>query len=408
MSKRRKPAAARKTQAAAGRIPPLLPPLPAPGRLERPQSLVVQVEQALRRSIAAQAYADGKLPTEVELAATFGVSRETVRRAAEVLQREGLLTKYRRRGTLVRSETPSVARSADLPVPLAPLAFVSADYRSTPDNNDKNSDGDESSGEHVTTGVGTLMLQGALDEAGRANADVIVRSTTPDKLRPALEQLVRAQRIRGAVLASFAEEKPLKKLGGKSLPIVLVDHDLTVPLVSSIRDDSAAGVRLAVEHLVALGHRRIAYVNWRQTDLNPWRLQGYREALRSAKLPVRRAYEWDASVNPAGGDDTAERLLRADVPPTALVCFNNSLAQFTIEALERRGLQVPAQVSVVGCGGAEVVGLTMCQSDWYDQGRRAMRKLLRLVEPDSVTKVEHLQIPPVLRLGRTTGPPATK
>jgi DNA-binding LacI/PurR family transcriptional regulator/DNA-binding transcriptional regulator YhcF (GntR family) len=369
-------------------------------RLERPQSLLVQVEQALRRAIAEQAFPEGKLPTEVELAETFGVSRETVRRAAEVLQREGLLTKYRRRGTLVRSETPPVARLEHALATAGPIAFLQADYRTG---------GDPQSGEvgeQVTAGLGALMLQGAIDEAGRADVDVLVRSTTPDRLRATLEQLVRKQRIRGALLASFAEEKPLKKLGGKALPIVLLDHDLTVPRVSSIRDDSAAGVRLAVEHLVKLGHRRIAYVNWRQTDLNPWRLQGYRAALRAARLSVRRAYEWAAPITAAGGDEAAERWQRATQRPTALVCFNNSLATFMIEALERRGAKVPETVSVVGCGGAEAIGLTMCQSDWHDQGRRAMQMLLRLLEPGSVTDVEHLQIPPVLRLGRTTGPPA--
>ena len=71
-------------------------------RLERPVSLVGQVEQALRRAVAEQVFADGRLPTEVELAEQFGVSRETVRRAAEVLQQEGLLRKYRRRGTIVQ------------------------------------------------------------------------------------------------------------------------------------------------------------------------------------------------------------------------------------------------------------------------------------------------------------------
>jgi DNA-binding LacI/PurR family transcriptional regulator/DNA-binding transcriptional regulator YhcF (GntR family) len=369
-------------------------------RLERPQSLLVQVEQALRRAIAERAFPEGKLPTEVELAETFGVSRETVRRAAEVLQREGLLTKYRRRGTMVHSETPPVARLEHALAATAPIAFLQADYRTGGDPQS----GD--AGEQVTAGLGALMLQGAIDEAARTDADVLVRSTTPDRLRATLEQLVRKQRIRGALLASFAEEKPLKKLGGKALPIVLLDHDLTVPRVSSIRDDSAAGVRLAVEHLVKLGHRRIAYVNWRQTDLNPWRLQGYRAALRAARLPVRRAYEWAAPITPSGGEEAAERWQRAAQRPTALVCFNNSLAQFTIESLERRGSKVPETVSVVGCGGAEAIGLTMCQSDWYDQGRRAMQMLLRLLEPGSVTDVEHLQIPPALRLGRTTGPPA--
>src|SRR5262249_18775157 len=69
------------------------------GRIARPLSLSAQVEQILRQAVAEKRWARGRLPTEVELAEQLGVSRETVRLAAEVLQREGLLVKIRRKGT---------------------------------------------------------------------------------------------------------------------------------------------------------------------------------------------------------------------------------------------------------------------------------------------------------------------
>ena len=68
-------------------------------RIDRPLSLVAQVEQILRQAIAEGRFPGDRLPTEVELAEQLGVSRETVRRAAETLQREGLLVKIRRKGT---------------------------------------------------------------------------------------------------------------------------------------------------------------------------------------------------------------------------------------------------------------------------------------------------------------------
>jgi len=71
-------------------------------RLSRPLSMVAQVEQALRQAIAADCFPNGKLPTEVELAEQLGVSRETVRLAAEALQRDGLLVKIRHRGTFTQ------------------------------------------------------------------------------------------------------------------------------------------------------------------------------------------------------------------------------------------------------------------------------------------------------------------
>ena len=74
-------------------------PVPDLTRIARPLSLAAQVEQILRQAVAEKRWARGRLPTEIELAEQLGVSRETVRLAAEVLQREGLLVKIRRKGT---------------------------------------------------------------------------------------------------------------------------------------------------------------------------------------------------------------------------------------------------------------------------------------------------------------------
>src|SRR5215210_3991339 len=94
-------------------------------RLGRPTSLTARVEQLLREAIAAGRFADGKLPTEVELAEQLGVSRETVRLAAEVLQREGLLVKIRRKGTFTREQSADMQlRGPESTV----LAFLQANY----------------------------------------------------------------------------------------------------------------------------------------------------------------------------------------------------------------------------------------------------------------------------------------
>jgi DNA-binding LacI/PurR family transcriptional regulator len=361
-------------------------------RIERPQALVVQVEQALRQAIVDGVFVDDRLPTEVELAEQFGVSRETVRRATEVLQREGLLTKYRRRGTLLSAAVPTPS----LPVPAvaAPVAFVQADYRAV--------DGDQ-----VADGSASLMLHGAIDAAGRSGVEVVVRGTPPEKLRTTLAELASRGRVRGAVVVSFADDKALRKLGGLRLPLVLLDHDLPVPKLSSLRDDSARGAALAVEHLAQLGHRRIAYVHWRMEELNVWRLRGYRDGMRAQELPVRRAYELAAAITPAGAEEAVAAWAALAPRPTALVCFNNTLAAHVIDSLERRGVRVPEDLSVVGCGGADMIGLTTCQTDWYELGKQAMGMLLTAAEPGATPGVEHRLLSPTLRPGRTAAPVAS-
>src|SRR5438876_12358687 len=78
-------------------------------RLVRPVSLVAQVEQLLRQAIAEGRWAGGRLPTEIELAEQLGVSRETVRLAAEALQRDGLVVKIRRKGTFTHAASPQLS-----------------------------------------------------------------------------------------------------------------------------------------------------------------------------------------------------------------------------------------------------------------------------------------------------------
>jgi len=360
-------------------------------RLQRPASLVAQVEEALRRAVADGTFADGRLPTEVDLAEQFGVSRETVRRAAETLQRDGLLRKYRRRGTVVQAAPPAemVAKAA----PPRLLAFLQAEYRAA--------DGEP---EGVTTGIAAAMFEGAAAEASAADYDFLYRTTTAGNLSATVERLTQRYRIAGLIAASFAEEKALRKLVGRALPLVLLDHDLTLPRVSSLREDSAAGSRSAVEHLASLGHRRIALAHWHQIDLNPWRVRGYRAGLRAAGIGVRRAYEWTTEITPAGAASIVERWSAADPRPTAVVCFNNTLARYVVEAAENAGLSLPGDLSIVGCGGEEVFGLTTCQTDWQALGRRATRLLLdRLNTPAGrEPTVLHEQASPVLRRGNST------
>ena len=87
--------------------------------------------------------------------------------------------------------------------------------------------------------------------------------------------------------------------------------------------------------------------------------------------------------------------------PTALYCFNNSLARLVIAELQRRGVKVPEEISVLGGGGEEVPGLTCHQADWYAMGRQAVQMIVRtLNEPHHVP--EHYLSPHVIRPGQTT------
>lgn len=362
-------------------------------RLERPLSLTARVEQLLRKAIAEGRFAGGRVPTEVELAGQLGVSRETVRLAAEALQRDGLLVKIRRKGTFLQPLT----LPESLPQSRAPmLGYLQAGFQAGP-----------ASEEAVMHTVSGLMLQGALEEAAGAGFSLLARHAPHTQVGKVFRELQHDGGMRGAVFAHYGEEKLLRRASGLGLPIVLLDHDLHVPSVHSVRDDSFEGARQAVGHLAALGHRRIAFINWRQTELNPWRLQGYRQGLRDAGLPRRRPWELSVEVTEVGARRAVDQYLDLTPRPTALYCFTNTLARLVIEELGRRGLRVPEDVSVMGGGGEEVPGLACAQADWYQIGRLSVQILLRSLQKTEGATPEHVLCPHTVYPGYTAGMPAS-
>lgn len=368
---------------------------PAPAdpiqRIARPLPLQAQVEQILRDAIAAGRFPGDRLPTEVELAGQLGVSRETVRRACEELQNQGLLVKFRRKGTFTRFPGLSLDVKA---VDSTLLAYLQAEYEV--------GGGQE---EAATRAIAGLMLQGALAEASRAGFELVVRRAGSVQMSAVFRHLSQTTRLRGVIFVSYGEEKLLRRVTELGLPAILLDHDLHVSQVSSVRDDSFAGARDAVRYLAELGHRRIAFADWHRGDLNPWRLTGYRQGLRDAGLPRRRTWEMPAELTEAGARQVVDALQVLTPRPTALLCFNNTLARLVIDEARRRNLEVPANLSVMGCGGEDVAGLTCHQADWYEMGRHAVQVFLRAVAGGTSHAPEHLLAPHSPRPGQTTAPP---
>ena len=362
-------------------------PKPEISRLQRPLPLTAQVERALRKSIEAGAFPGDRLPTTVELAEQLGVSRETVRLAMEALQREGLLVKHRRRGTFVRP--PEVPGEI---VPVSKIVgYLQADYS-----------GESGGGDVITRNFSSCMFDGALVEAGNAGYQMVARSARIADLRRGYEELVAQVRLAGVIFASVAEEKLVRRLSGRNVPVVLMDHDLHVPKVSSIQPDSFARGKMAVQHLAEIGHRRIALAQWHQQDLNPWLLRGYREGMRDAGLMCRRKWELFVPITPAGGREVVETIADMSPRPTAVICFSNALANFVCDAAFSREIRVPVELSVIGGGGGDVVGLTCTQVDWYELGRSAMRLLLDAIEAGDEHEARHELVPYELTPGRTT------
>src|SRR5919197_5746852 len=197
----------------------------------------------------------------------------------------------------------------------------------------------------------TLVVRGAEDVARRADYRVILCDTRSDLVieREVIEEMI-AHRVEGILIAPVSDRSRdhLKRLAKFGVPFVLVDRTVRGIDADAVLGDSADGARRLVEHLISLGHRRIAMIV-ESDDVSTARdrRRGYEAALTAAGLPRDPAVVTEASVDPGGGFDGMRRLLELPEPPTAVFTVNNLVALGAIEAVRAAGLDVPDDVALV-------------------------------------------------------------
>ena len=151
--------------------------------------------------------------------------------------------------------------------------------------------------------------------------------------------------------------------------------------------DSRGAVRDATRRIIARGHRRIAFLggHFAASDRSAARAEGYRDAMREAGLPAWPPEQVDFEDEDPAFDAAIARLLARLSRPTALICSNDLLAQATIAALRRAGLDVPRDVSVIGFDGMPAARLaypplTTVRQPARSMGRAAAALLLDMIE----------------------------
>ncbi len=178
-----------------------------------------------------------------------------------------------------------------------------------------------------------------------------------------------------------------------------------------ITTDNAEGARLAIRHLHALGHRKIAHVTGPDGNvLTTARRRGMVEERARLELPARP--EWiirgDFSLN--SGREAAERILAMEDRPTAVFCSADMVAFGLISGLQNGGLRVPEDVSVVGFDDIEmseyyVPALTTIRQDRHRMGRRSAEVLLDRLARNGTPPERQMQIPVELVIRDSTAAP---
>jgi LacI family transcriptional regulator len=195
------------------------------------------------------------------------------------------------------------------------------------------------------------------------------------------------------------------------VPLVLINRLVDDHEIPSVCSDDAVGVRAAVRHLAALGHRRIAYLAGPQDTSTGWiRRHAFQQSLADFSLTYQAELVRVAGgYTEAAGRACAAELLRAGASFTALMAGNDLIALGAIGALADAGLRCPEDVSVVGYNDLAFMDkidppLTTIRIPKYDLGVQAARLLLdRLRTPDDPP--HSIVLPVKLVERRSTGPP---
>jgi DNA-binding LacI/PurR family transcriptional regulator len=146
--------------------------------------------------------------------------------------------------------------------------------------------------------------------------------------------------------------------------------------------DDKLGARLATEHLLALGHRRIAHLSGSpRYSTSASRRRGYEEALKAAGIKPEPALIVETSLAAGGGVSATHRLLEQRKPPTAVVAVNDVAAVGAYDAAEQMGLRIPADIAITGYNDIPLAarlrpGLTTIHVPAQEFGRAAARMLL--------------------------------
>ncbi|ROR65047.1 LacI family transcriptional regulator [Agrococcus jenensis] len=202
--------------------------------------------------------------------------------------------------------------------------------------------------------------------------------------------------------------------GSFGIPIVAVDPHSGPEGPHTVDSDNRTGARLATEHLLALGHRRIGLLGGRE-DLESARMReaGWREALDAAGVAPDPALVRVVGYRPDLAEQAARELLAlpADVRPTAIFAANDRSALPVLEVAAEFGIRVPHDLSVIGYDDIPEAAiasppLTTIAQPLHDMGRSALTLMLDLLEGRETER--HLRLPTRLVERSTTAPLARR
>jgi LacI family transcriptional regulator len=269
---------------------------------------------------------------------------------------------------------------------------------------------------NITNPFFAELTRGVEDAARHAGYSVFLCNCDDEPARQLdYVQSLLARRVDGLLLANSAAEASTVAgtLRQTPVPTVVVERAAAGLGADRVRLDNVGGARRAAQHLLDLGHRRIACLAGPLTfEVSRARVAGWREAMAAAGIAPAPGWLIEGPYSPAQGC-AATRQLLADHPEITAICAGNDLLGIgALRAAAERGVAVPAQLSVIGFDGIELggyvhPGLTTVGQDIRSIGERAAAVLIERIRhgtPSHPGLVRELVVTPELILRESTGP----
>lgn len=310
-----------------------------------------------------------KLATIEDVAAIAGVSIATVSRAINEPAKVADATRRRVNEAIARTGYTTNAMARSLRMRRSNMIMILA-----PDVGDPNF---------------SNILVGLETEASKRGYGVLIGNTQNDATRETdYLRFITSNKAEGLILLTGHLPFGIDQSGqtGRLPPMVAVNEPVPGHDIPFVGVDNFEGARIAAEHLISQGHRRIAFIGRSPArEVNELRERGYRAALSNAGIPIDPMLILEGDGTTESGRQAAELMFVRDVLPTAFLCVNDATALGVIIALNSRGYELPRQFSIMGFDDilfASFVtpSLTTMKQPRSKIGEAAMNLLLAVVE----------------------------
>jgi DNA-binding LacI/PurR family transcriptional regulator len=349
------------------------------------------IREALLRAIQEGEYTE-QLPGERVIAKEYGVAHMTARRAVDALVAEGILYREPDRGTFVRRPGKGGARLGRVGYVLLKERGARATAARTP-------------GGRIESPYYATLFEQLASACRRRNLTLMFHGGLEDVYPFAAQRAAD-----GLVVSYFPWMRAVIAKVATHTPVVLLDNGEPNLAVPAVLIDNAGGSRLAVEHLLRLGHRRIGFVSGpARLPVATEKLRGYRDALRAAGLRPSTELVFAGDFHSASGQAAATHFLSLAERPTAVTCANDAMAIGLMKGLLERGVRIPGEMSVVGFDDVELAAtvypaLTTIRADYPRLGETALDLLARCIDGEAL-RPEPVRIATSLVERDSTAPP---